>query len=67
MITRSPGRHKPPFAELGKVDPSLGHVFNLVAVVHGDSAMLIYFLGVCFQSRSLCLFVGYQSFNVFSL
>lgn len=67
MIAHNSSRHRHPFAELQKLDPSIGHGLGFVAVVHGDSATLICFLGVCSQFRSLRLFVGYQSFNVFSL
>ena len=67
MITHNPSRHRHLVAKLQNVDPSLEHGLSFLAVVHGDSAMLICFLGVCFQFRSLCLFVGYQSFNVLSL
>ena len=67
MITHNPNRHRHLFAKLQKVYLSLEHGLSFVTVGHGDSAMLICFLGVCFQFRSLRLFVGYQSLNVFSL
>ena len=56
-----------PFGTFGKMDPNLGYSLSFSAVGHGDSTMLICFLGVCFHFHFLCLFVGYQSLNVFSL